>query len=145
MLRIKELRESRGLSIRALAAATGFSHSTILRAEKGERKLSTPQAVAIARYFGVSADYLLGHSPGEMLNNFINSMRNDFLTETMHSDGDVTQSLADSIPEPVRTKIEILFVIQEISNKKSLDLILDLAKLKRAQEDFSSPLAGDKK
>ena len=66
MHRVKELREAKGISVRHLALATGFSHSTIARLERGERKLSTPQAVALADYFGVSVDFLLGKSPEEM-------------------------------------------------------------------------------
>lgn len=58
--RLKALRENRGISCRALAIATGLSHSTIARIENGERKISTPQAIALARYFDVTVDYLIG-------------------------------------------------------------------------------------
>ena len=136
MHKLKELREKRGLSIRALALATGFSHSTILRAEKGERKLSTPQAVAFADFFGVSVDYLLGKSAEEIYTDFVSSLRHDFYQETQHADGAVTQSLADSVAEPVRTKIEILFALEGISSLESLEMILNLAKLRSAHDDF---------
>lgn len=65
MNRTKELREKRNLSVRKLALATGFAPTTIARLEKGERKLSTQQAIALAEYFGVSVDYLLGRTPEE--------------------------------------------------------------------------------
>lgn len=58
--KVKALREDRDLSCRALAVATGLSHSTIARIENGERKISTPQAIALASYFGVTVDYLIG-------------------------------------------------------------------------------------
>lgn len=61
-IKIKELREARGLSRRALAAAVGLCHSTIARIENGERKISTPQASKLAEYFDVSLDYLIGAS-----------------------------------------------------------------------------------
>jgi transcriptional regulator with XRE-family HTH domain len=136
MHRVKELREAKGISVRHLALATGFSHSTIARLERGERKLSTPQAIALADYFGVSVDFLLGKSPEEMFNDFVDSLRGDFMTELLHGDGDVTQSLSDSVREPVRTKLEILFLLRDINSKDSLDMILNLAKLRSAKADF---------
>lgn len=136
MHRVKELREAKGISARHLALATGFSHSTIARLERGERKLSTPQAIALADYFGVSVDFLLGKSPEEMFNDFVDSLRGDFMTELLHGDGDVTQSLSDSVREPVRTKLEILFLLRNINSKDSLDMILNLAKLRSAKTDF---------
>ena len=138
MHRVKELREAKGISVRHLALATGFSHSTIARLERGERKLSTPQAVALADYFGVSVDFLLGKSPEEMFNDFVDSLRGDFMTELLHGDGDVTQSLSDSVREPVRTKLEILFLLRGINSKESLDMILNLAKLRSAKADFAA-------
>ena len=137
MHRVKELREAKGISVRHLALATGFSHSTIARLERVERKLSTPQAVALADYFGVSVDFLLGKSPEEMFNDFVDSLRGDFMTELLHGDGDVTQSLSDSVREPVRTKLEILFLLRGINSKESLDMILNLAKLRSAKADFA--------
>ena len=137
MHRVKELREAKGISVRHLALATGFFHSTIARLERGERKLSTPQAVALADYFGVSVDFLLGKSPEEMFNDFVDSLRGDFMTELLHGDGDVTQSLSDSVREPVRTKLEILFLLRGINSKESLDMILNLAKLRSAKADFA--------
>lgn len=136
MHRVKELREAKGISVRHLALATGFSHSTIARLERGERKLSTPQAIALADYFGVSVDFLLGKSPEEMFNDFVDSLRGDFMTELLHGDGDVTQSLSNSVREPVRTKLEILFLLRDINSKESLDMILNLAKLRSAKADF---------
>ncbi|HBN13203.1 MAG TPA: hypothetical protein DD415_06275 [Clostridiales bacterium] len=137
MHRVKELRELRGLSVRALALATGFSHTTIARLEKGERKLSTPQAVALSSYFGVSVDYLLGKSPEEMFNGFVDSLRGDWMTETRHNDGDVTQSLSPDVSEPTRTKIEILLRLRDINSKAALDTIFELVRISSAQDDFS--------
>ena len=60
MDRLRELRTKRGLTIRALALATNLSHTTISRIEKGDRKISTPQMVLLANFFGVTTDYMLG-------------------------------------------------------------------------------------
>ena len=58
--RVEALRTAKGMSQRELSEAIGFSHATISRIEAGDRKISTPQAKALAEYFGVSVGYLLG-------------------------------------------------------------------------------------
>ena len=58
--RLKELRQEKGLSQAQLAKATGISTGAIGFWETGER---VPNALAIktlAKYFGVTTDYLLG-------------------------------------------------------------------------------------
>lgn len=62
MNRLKELRTKRGLSLRELAQAIGVAHTTLARIEKNERKMSVPQAIALADYFGVTIDYLVGRT-----------------------------------------------------------------------------------
>lgn len=55
--RIKELANKRGISLPALEAELGFGNSTIVKWDK-----STPNAEklnAVAKYFGVTMDYLL--------------------------------------------------------------------------------------
>lgn len=55
--RIKSLAQERGISLPALEAELGFGNSTIVKWDK-----STPNADklnAVAKYFGVSMDYLL--------------------------------------------------------------------------------------
>lgn len=65
--RIKELREKAGLSQEALAGklslkGTDFSSLMILRIEKGQRFVPDYELLALAEYFGVSTDYLLGRT-----------------------------------------------------------------------------------
>lgn len=62
MSRLKELRTNAKLSARELASRTGMAHTTVTRIEKGERKMSVPQAEKFAQYFGVSVDYLIGRA-----------------------------------------------------------------------------------
>lgn len=66
MLKVQELRENAGLSQHELADKVGVAHSTIARIENGARKISTPQAKAIAEYFNVTVDYLLGDDMREV-------------------------------------------------------------------------------
>ena len=63
--KVKELRKAQGISQKTLAARLQtegfeFTHLTILRIEQGKRFVPDYEIVAIANYFHVSTDYLLG-------------------------------------------------------------------------------------
>lgn len=63
--RVKELRIAKKLSQKALAeqlqlAGYEFNDLTVLRIEQGIRFVSDYEVVALAEYFQVSCDYLLG-------------------------------------------------------------------------------------
>lgn len=58
--RLKELRESKKLTISALADSIGVSRSLLSKVEKGERNLSIDILAKCSNIFGVSTDYLLG-------------------------------------------------------------------------------------
>lgn len=137
MNRLKQLRNARKLSLRALAERTGIEFSSLAYYERGERNFSTKSQQVLADFFGVSVDYLLGKSAEQMFNDFVDSIRMDFVGESMDSAGDVVQRLSDSIAEPMRSKLEILFLLREVNSPESLSMILELAKLRRATEEFS--------
>lgn len=59
-IRLRELREEKGLSARELARALNVSDRAIQRWEKEERIPNADAVVMIAKYFEVSTDYLLG-------------------------------------------------------------------------------------
>ena len=58
--RIKILRKEKRLSQKEAAKALEISFSADCRYEYGEREPMAPTIAAMARLFGVSADYLLG-------------------------------------------------------------------------------------
>ena len=58
--RLKELRLEKELSQSELSKQTGLSRSAIAFWELCERVPSAEAVVILAKYFGVSADYLLG-------------------------------------------------------------------------------------
>lgn len=60
--RLKELRLEKDLSQRGLAQLTGFSHTAIRRWEEGVQIPNIEVLVVFAKFFDVSADYLLGLS-----------------------------------------------------------------------------------
>ena len=58
--RLKELRTEKGMSAVKLGKALGVDDNTILRWEKGQMSPSIDNLYNICRFFGVSADYLIG-------------------------------------------------------------------------------------
>ena len=58
--RLKELRLEKGLSTIELGKAIKVSYTSIIRWEKEERIPSIEQLKALAIFFKVSSDYLLG-------------------------------------------------------------------------------------
>lgn len=58
--KIKELRETTGMSARKFAAEMGLKYTTYYGYEKGTREPGADFIAAFASYFGVSVDYLLG-------------------------------------------------------------------------------------
>lgn len=58
--RIKELRKEEGLTQTQLATATGLSQSAITAWEVGTNSPTAMAIVILAKYFGVTTDYLLG-------------------------------------------------------------------------------------
>ena len=60
MLRVRELREARGIQQKELAIDLGVSQPTISDWESGRKVPSAKSTLKLADYFGVSVDYLLG-------------------------------------------------------------------------------------
>ena len=64
--KLKDLRVANGLSLEELASKTGISKSALGSYEKDENKeISHFSIIALAKFYGVSADYLLGLSENE--------------------------------------------------------------------------------
>lgn len=59
-VRLRRLRERKGLSRRSLSELCGLSKNMIAVYERGEADPSTATICLLADHFGVSADYLLG-------------------------------------------------------------------------------------
>lgn len=67
MFRLKELREKRGMSQVRLAIELDLNQNTISRYESGAREADYRTLIAIADYFDVSLDYLLGRTNNPMI------------------------------------------------------------------------------
>src|SRR4051812_23446020 len=61
--RLRTLREQRGPTLRALAADTGISVSTLSRLESGQRRPTLELLLPLARAYGVPLDELVGAPP----------------------------------------------------------------------------------
>lgn len=60
--RLKACRKQKGMSLVALAAVFGMSHSTLSKYESGTRRPDAEMLIKLAQYFNVTTDYLLGIS-----------------------------------------------------------------------------------
>ncbi len=67
-MRLRELRKKRGISQLKLAMDLNTSQNTISRYETGEREAGYKELIAIADYFNVSIDYLLGRTDVPKIN-----------------------------------------------------------------------------
>ena len=60
MVRLRELRKNKKISMKELGLIVGASESTISLYESGKRQPDKDMLIALSDYFGVSVDYLLG-------------------------------------------------------------------------------------
>lgn len=66
--RLKELRKKRRISQVALAMELNLNQNSISRYETGEREADYATLIALADYFNVSIDYLLGRTENPTIN-----------------------------------------------------------------------------
>ena len=59
MMRLKELRQHKGVTQREVANAIGCSSQTYAKYERGEREPDLFTLKQLSKYFGVSIDYIL--------------------------------------------------------------------------------------
>ncbi len=67
-MRLKELRNSKGISQLKLAMDINTSQNTISRYENGEREPGINELIKLADYFNVSVDYLLERTDNPRIN-----------------------------------------------------------------------------
>ena len=58
--RLKELRKEKGITQEQLAEETGLTQGALTRYENGLRSPAANAIITLAKYFGVTTDYLLG-------------------------------------------------------------------------------------
>lgn len=67
MERLRELRKSKGISLKELGAIIGVAESTMSLYESGKRQPDYETLLKLAEYYGVTVDYLLRGSEEEHL------------------------------------------------------------------------------
>lgn len=72
--KLKELRTNRKLTKKEVAEATGLTERQYIAYEYGERDVSTDTLIALADFYGVTTDYLLGREPPENAPNPLDSL-----------------------------------------------------------------------
>ncbi len=60
MIRLRDLREDHDLTQQQCAELAHISKNSYIRYENGQRAVPSDVIIAFARYYNVSADYLLG-------------------------------------------------------------------------------------
>lgn len=84
MERLKELRLQRGMTQTQVGDVIGVSCVTIGRYEAGEREPSNAKISALADYFGVSIDYLMGRDESKNENDpSMNELRKKEILEAL--------------------------------------------------------------
>lgn len=58
--RLRELRKERSLTLEQLGKHTNLTKATLSRWENNRAEIKAPELVLLAKYFGVTTDYLLG-------------------------------------------------------------------------------------
>ena len=59
-VRLRELRNERGLSCMKLAEGIGVSDTSVIRWENGQADIKGEYLILVAKFFNVTTDYLLG-------------------------------------------------------------------------------------
>jgi transcriptional regulator with XRE-family HTH domain len=121
MLRLKELREQKGISQVKIAKILGFAQNTISNWESGKRDPDSETILKIADCFGVTVDYLLGKDeknfPGKAEDDTDNKL-NDILFNNI-------ESLS---PEGRQKAEEYISMLKTIDRLKSEDKPEDIHK-----------------
>lgn len=128
-IRLKELRESRGLSQADLARAIHTKQSTVAMWENGTNRPRNATLEKLANFFGVSTDYLLGRTDDAGLGS--NIQITDENNRPIVLDDDALE-LIDSLRS--RPEMKMLF---SVSKKATAEDIIKAVKIIEALKDES--------
>ena len=115
MLRLKKLREAKGITQLEFSRAIGAAPSTVGMWEQGRRTPDSDTLTRIAQYFGVSIDYLLGND-----------------TPSYYNDPEVA-----AMAEELRTRpgLRVLFDASKDLRKEDIEFVLQMVERMRGQGD----------
>ena len=128
MNNIKRLREQKGISVRDLGTATNINSGTISRMENGNQQVTDVYAVALADYFKVSLDNLLGRewqSAKETIVKTVDFEFNDILRKLKSFSNNELMKLSGAIDLIIEERIGVKDRLNsnDISRKETSDYL----------------------
>ncbi|MDE6844232.1 MAG: helix-turn-helix domain-containing protein [Lachnospiraceae bacterium] len=107
---IRDLREDHDLKQRAVASYLGVSQQTYSNYENGRREIPTWVVAALAKYYKISTDYLLGADSGYLGNT---NLKNPYLDDiTLH---DIMYDIQKLKPRERRDLLRYLQYLKQLS------------------------------
>ena len=109
---IDKLMQERGITLYKLSKDTGIPYSTLATCKKKGTKLGLDKVQAIADYFGVTVDYLMGkQGNGYYINEETAKIAQDiFENRELKALYDLA---SDSTPEDIETAYSVLLALKE--------------------------------
>ncbi|MHC0041533.1 helix-turn-helix domain-containing protein [Streptococcus periodonticum] len=139
MNRLKELRQEKKVSQKAIAEMLAVNEKTVSRWENGESNIKPEKAQQLADYFGVSVGYLLGYSDSDFKNMTSDSYDDNekkralqgldklLLMSGYLSKNQMISAIEQTINKEVLTKEFTSSEIIELPGEKQKEIILDKA------------------
>lgn len=124
-IRLKELRNSRGLTVRELGETIGIDFTIISAIENGRRKLNIDYAIRFADFFHVDVDFLLYRTKADAVNGFRDKLNSIFNEYELPIAGDVE----------AHKRLTCMKIILNL-DPEMLDLALANLKVYSAKSDF---------
>lgn len=126
---LRDLRKSKGLTQRELAAILGISFSAVSMYERGEREPDFEMIEAIADTFNVDMNYLLGKQKNQRVLS-VAAAQND--AETIRLDADELEFLREIRERP---EMKIMFSVTKNATKEDLMKAVKIVEALKAAEE----------
>lgn len=114
--RLKKLRNARGLTQKEAADALGLKTNTYRNYENDEREPTAMILLSIARFYGVTTDYLLNYSIDSSY--MVSSKEEDMINEKEKSLLTIFRQLTDAQQDLIIDKASLLVESNEAEAKK---------------------------
>lgn len=133
-LRLRELRNSRKLSQQELADLLGISKSSINMYERGEREPGLDALEAMADFFNVDMDYLMGKTSE------IKTFDDKFDIEKLSNESQAYDIISGCFGKQAAELIHLYDSFNEEGKEKLLDTAQDMSQLDRYKKGAQSEL-----
>ena len=110
--RLKQLREENGFTLEYVATRLNTTKTSIARYEKNDREPKSEMISALADFYNVSTDYLLGRTNERNLNKEKSKLDPSVKTIAAHRLGDI-EDLSDDAIDKINEYIEMVRLMQQ--------------------------------